>query len=139
MTGEARAVTAIRAMLRIDEEEEFATVRDLAERIGQSPEMVVALMEIAVRQRWEIEGLKDRKGPTYPSYRLEDELHRFERNEIVSALEACGWVANRAAKELGIPLSTLKYKMRGYGLKRTYADTRADDEEESDGLHAELP
>ena len=35
----------------------------------------------------------------------------FERNFIVRSLEKCGWNVTNTAEYLGIPLSTLKYKM----------------------------
>jgi len=35
----------------------------------------------------------------------------FERNFILRALEKCGWSVTNTAEYLGIPLSTLKYKM----------------------------
>ena len=35
----------------------------------------------------------------------------FERNFILRALEKCGWNVTSTAEYLGIPLSTLKYKM----------------------------
>ena len=35
----------------------------------------------------------------------------FERNFILRALEKCGWNVTGTAEYLGVPLSTLKYKM----------------------------
>ena len=42
---------------------------------------------------------------------FEHATHAFERNFIVHALEKCGWNVTGTAEHLGIPLSTLKYKM----------------------------
>jgi DNA-binding NtrC family response regulator len=42
---------------------------------------------------------------------LERALSTFERNFIVRALEKGGWNVTATAKSLGIPLSTLKFKM----------------------------
>ena len=42
---------------------------------------------------------------------FEDATNTFERNFIVRALEKCGWNVTATAEYLGIPLSTLKYKM----------------------------
>jgi DNA-binding NtrC family response regulator len=42
---------------------------------------------------------------------FEDATNTFERNFIVRALEKCGWNVTGTAEYLGIPLSTLKYKM----------------------------
>ena len=47
-----------------------------------------------------------------PSENLfEDATNTFERNFILRALEKCGWNVTASAEYLGIPLSTLKYKM----------------------------
>jgi two-component system response regulator AtoC len=42
---------------------------------------------------------------------FEDASNTFERNFILRALEKCGWNVTATAEYLGIPLSTLKYKM----------------------------
>jgi DNA-binding NtrC family response regulator len=42
---------------------------------------------------------------------FEGATNTFERNFIVRALEKCGWNVTGTAEYLGIPLSTLKYKM----------------------------
>ncbi len=42
---------------------------------------------------------------------FEDATNTFERNFILRALEKCGWNVTATADYLGIPLSTLKYKM----------------------------
>jgi DNA-binding NtrC family response regulator len=42
---------------------------------------------------------------------FEDATNTFERNFILRALEKCGWSVTAASEYLGIPLSTLKYKM----------------------------
>ena len=42
---------------------------------------------------------------------FEDATVTFERNFILRALEKCGWNVTGTAEYLGIPLSTLKYKM----------------------------
>jgi transcriptional regulator with PAS, ATPase and Fis domain len=42
---------------------------------------------------------------------FEDATNAFERNFILRALEKNGWNVTSAAEYLGIPLSTLKYKM----------------------------
>ena len=43
---------------------------------------------------------------------FEDATNTFERNFILRALEKCGWNVTATARYLGIPLSTLKYKMQ---------------------------
>jgi DNA-binding NtrC family response regulator len=42
---------------------------------------------------------------------FEDATNTFERNFILRALEKCGWSVSGTAEYLGVPLSTLKYKM----------------------------
>ena len=42
---------------------------------------------------------------------FEDATNTFERNFILRALEKCGWNVTATGEYLGIPLSTLKYKM----------------------------
>jgi DNA-binding NtrC family response regulator len=42
---------------------------------------------------------------------FEEATNTFERNFILRALEKCGWNVTATAEYLGIPLSTLKYKM----------------------------
>jgi two-component system, NtrC family, response regulator AtoC len=42
---------------------------------------------------------------------FEEATNTFERNYILRALEKCGWNVTGTAEYLGIPLSTLKYKM----------------------------
>ena len=47
-----------------------------------------------------------------PSHSLfEDATNTFERNFILRALEKCGWNVTQTSEYLGVPLSTLKYKM----------------------------
>ncbi|MGB7217817.1 MAG: sigma-54 dependent transcriptional regulator [Vicinamibacterales bacterium] len=42
---------------------------------------------------------------------FDDATNTFERNFILRALEKCGWNVTATGEYLGIPLSTLKYKM----------------------------
>ena len=42
---------------------------------------------------------------------FEDATNTFERNFILRSLQKCGWSVIGTAEHLGIPLSTLKYKM----------------------------
>lgn len=48
--------------------------------------------------------------------KLTQALEAFERDFIISTMEAQGWSRKRTAEDLGIPLSTLKYKMRKLGI-----------------------
>jgi len=50
------------------------------------------------------------------------ELRDMERQQVVSALERHGWVQSRAARELGLTLRQIGYRIRKYGLTREDAD-----------------
>ena len=52
----------------------------------------------------------DTQGPTTENL-LERAVSTFERNFIIRALEKSGWNVTATARALGIPLSTLKFKM----------------------------
>ena len=52
----------------------------------------------------------DAQGPTTENL-LERAVSTFERNFIIRALEKSGWNVTGTARALGIPLSTLKFKM----------------------------
>jgi two-component system, NtrC family, response regulator AtoC len=52
----------------------------------------------------------DREGPATENL-LERAVSTFERNFIIRALEKAGWNVTATARGLGIPLSTLKFKM----------------------------
>ncbi len=43
-------------------------------------------------------------------------LEEFERNLILSTMENLGWSRKETARELGIPISTLKFKMKKLGI-----------------------
>ncbi len=49
---------------------------------------------------------------------LESRLRQVEREEILKALRAKGWVQTRAAELLGISERVLRYKMKKYGINR---------------------
>jgi DNA-binding NtrC family response regulator len=54
-----------------------------------------------------------------PSLSLFDDATRaFERNFILRGLERCGWNVTSTAEFLGVPLSTLKYKMDKLEVRR---------------------
>lgn len=48
--------------------------------------------------------------------RLVQALENFERDFIISIMQENGWNRKKTAIDLGIPLSTLKYKMRKLGI-----------------------
>ena len=48
--------------------------------------------------------------------KLAQAVDTFERDFIISAMQSLGWSRKKTAEELGIPLSTLKYKMTRLGI-----------------------
>ncbi|KHK00811.1 sigma 54-interacting transcriptional regulator [Desulfovibrio sp. TomC] len=53
------------------------------------------------------------------------ELRDMERQQVLSALERHGWVQSRAARELGLTLRQIGYRIRKYGLARDDDDAPA--------------
>ena len=49
--------------------------------------------------------------------RLNDELADLERDRLISALAACGGNKAQAARQLGMPRTTLFSKLRRHGLE----------------------
>ena len=52
----------------------------------------------------------DTEGPSTENL-LERALKTFERNFLIRALEKSDWNVTQTARALGLPLSTLKFKM----------------------------
>jgi DNA-binding NtrC family response regulator/tetratricopeptide (TPR) repeat protein len=50
---------------------------------------------------------------------LTDSLHVFERAQLIAALEATGWNVVHAAQHLGLPRTTLRYRMAKYRLAQS--------------------
>ena len=50
--------------------------------------------------------------------KLADALEVFERDFIINTMQTMNWSRKKTANELGIPLSTLKYKMTKLGIYR---------------------
>ncbi len=50
------------------------------------------------------------------------ELRDMERQQVLNALERHGWVQSRAARELGLTLRQIGYRIRKYGLSRDEDD-----------------
>jgi Nif-specific regulatory protein len=50
------------------------------------------------------------------------ELRDMERQQVLNALERHGWVQSRAARELGLTLRQIGYRIRKYGLAREGED-----------------
>ena len=48
--------------------------------------------------------------------KLAEALEVFERDYIINTMQALNWSRKKTANELGIPLSTLKYKMTKLGI-----------------------
>src|SRR5262245_8993813 len=47
---------------------------------------------------------------------LRDTVHATEREQLLAALSETDWVVTHAAARLGIPASTLRYRMKKHGL-----------------------
>jgi transcriptional regulator with GAF, ATPase, and Fis domain len=49
---------------------------------------------------------------------LREAIRRFERAEILDALERTGWVKARAARRLGITERMIGYRIKKYGITK---------------------
>ena len=45
-------------------------------------------------------------------------LHRFERDLMIDALNAAGWIRSEAARHLGMPVRTLSHRMKKLGIEK---------------------
>lgn len=64
--------------------------------------------------------LSDDDDPPETSKTLNVHIKHIEKNLIIKALDENGWVKSKAAKTLGIPESTLKYKIKRYRISRQF-------------------
>ncbi len=48
---------------------------------------------------------------------LKNKIKEIEKEEIIKALQECGWVKARAAKKLGITERMIGYKIKKYGIQ----------------------
>jgi len=67
----------------------------------------------------------DREPPPDNAPLLEAAVDTFERNFILRALERCEWNVTATARYLGVPLSTLKHKMRKLEIREIARKLRA--------------
>jgi two-component system NtrC family response regulator len=67
----------------------------------------------------------DREPPDANAPLLEAAVDTFERNFILRALERCEWNVTATARYLGVPLSTLKHKMRKLEIREIARKLRA--------------
>jgi DNA-binding NtrC family response regulator len=65
----------------------------------------------------------DTEGPTATNL-LERAVSTFERNFIIRALEKAGWNVTATARSLGIPLSTLKFKIQRLEIQESVRKIR---------------
>src|SRR5262249_28541850 len=97
-------------------------VRELAnvmERVALMTETaVVAPADLGLPDSSE-RSVTDADGPTVVTTGFTDSLHRFERAQLIGALEATGWNVVRAARQLGLPRTTLRHRMAKYRMTRT--------------------
>ena len=69
----------------------------------------------------QLEPAGERKGSMF-----EHATNTFERNFILRSLEKCGWSVTGTSEYLGLPLSTLKYKMDKLDVRRLIPRLRGD-------------
>ena len=60
--------------------------------------------------------------------RLDVAVAAFERNFLTRALERSGWNVSATARTLGIPLSTLKFKMDRLDIRHPIRQSRTQEE-----------
>ncbi|GBE04389.1 nif-specific regulatory protein [bacterium BMS3Abin10] len=48
---------------------------------------------------------------------LKNKIKEIEKEEIIKALQECGWVQARAAKKLGITERMIGYKIKKYSIR----------------------
>ena len=49
----------------------------------------------------------------------------MEKREVISALERHSWIQSRAARELGITLRQMGYRIKKFGLERLVRERRS--------------
>ncbi len=50
-------------------------------------------------------------------FSLKNKIKEIEKEEIIKALQECGWVQARAAKKLGITERMIGYKIKKYDIQ----------------------
>jgi Nif-specific regulatory protein len=64
-----------------------------------------------------------------PEQSVLDSLKEIERRGVISALEKNNWVQSRAARDLGITLRQMGYRVRKYGLEEMLKQKKAPGEQ----------
>ncbi|MFC1834482.1 helix-turn-helix domain-containing protein [Thermodesulfobacteriota bacterium] len=62
------------------------------------------------------EGVPGSVSQDLPSHGVDDSLQEVEKRRLIRALEKNNWIQTRAAKELGISLRQIGYKIRNHRL-----------------------
>ena len=107
VTGDTEKVSQKNALIKFEPKEERSSIR---EKLGVLKGVVLQLIE-------EIESLSFAKTVgTYDEVNMPDELRRFESHLIRSALDRNGGNQTRAAKTLGIKVTTLNNKIKRYRI-----------------------
>jgi DNA-binding NtrC family response regulator len=92
------------------------SVRDLPERIREAPRTPPAALPA------------DARSETAPfngaMETLRERMHRLEAQVLLDALRDASWRQTDAARQLGLPLRTLQYKIKMHGFKRLGYEAR---------------
>jgi Nif-specific regulatory protein len=104
--------------------------------IREMEDLVARLALAAVEERIDIADIPPEilaEGERVPAL-PEDaaELRDMERQQVISALERHGWVQSRAARELGLTLRQIGYRIRKYGLNRDETEPETGEEQAPD-------
>ena len=75
------------------------------------------LREAAITLLREVESLASRQDPPPPRLGLQEEVQRFESELIREALQRTHGNQRRAAKLLGVKVTTLNCKIKRYGIQ----------------------
>jgi Nif-specific regulatory protein len=78
---------------------------------------VIGLEDLPASVRGAASGSSAPHPPSADPHDLNLQVEQLERHLIVSALEECGMVVARAATQLGLKESTLRSKLKKYGIK----------------------
>lgn len=123
----ADALAALRRYLWPGNVRELANVIERAVLLGDSLEVTESQLGLPGLTRAEV--LPTPLGPM-----LRETVDRFERQQLLSALEETHWNISFAADRLGVPRNTLRYRMARYGLRPPGSPPRRGKTIESDRM-----
>jgi DNA-binding NtrC family response regulator len=104
-------------MLEVGESRVDDASRFLAQTETELDERIEALREVAVSLLKEVEGLREPQTLSLPpTIKLPEEVRRFETVLISQALQRTGGNQTRAARLLGVKVTTLNTKIKRYNI-----------------------